>query len=232
MDRALLESLLAERLTLKQMGERVGKDATTVGYWLKKHGLKATHHDRFAPKRGLDREALESLLGDDLAIPEVARRLSVRVSTVRYWMRRHGLETQRMRLLRMDAADRPKYIERRCLTHGVTRWVSSGGRYRCLKCRASHVMRRRRRVKEILVEEAGGRCEICGYSRFVGALEFHHLDPTAKAFSLAQAGVTRSIARARAEAGKCVLLCSNCHAEVEGGIATITSEIRSRVAER
>lgn len=24
----------------------------------------------------------------------------------------------------------------------------------------------------------GGKCQICGYDRYVGALEFHHLDPT------------------------------------------------------
>jgi IS30 family transposase len=29
---------------------------------------------------------------------------------------------------------------------------------------------------------------------------------------------TRSIAEVRAEVAKCVLLCANCHAEVEGGI--------------
>jgi hypothetical protein len=28
-------------------------------------------------------------------------------------------------------------------------------------------------------------------------------------------GITRSLARLRAEAAKCVLLCANCHAEVE-----------------
>ncbi len=29
------------------------------------------------------------------------------------------------------------------------------------------------------------------------------------------------VERLRAEAGKCVLLCSNCHAEVEGGVASL-----------
>jgi len=38
---------------------------------------------------------------------------------------------------------------------------------------------------------------------------------------LAKRGFTRSIEKMRAEAAKCVLLCSNCHAEVEAGIATL-----------
>jgi hypothetical protein len=33
--------------------------------------------------------------------------------------------------------------------------------------------------------------------------------------------VARSLERCREEARKCVLLCANCHAEVEGGIATV-----------
>jgi hypothetical protein len=33
--------------------------------------------------------------------------------------------------------------------------------------------------------------------------------------------VTRSLADAREEAKKCVLLCSNCHAEVEAGVRSL-----------
>ncbi len=71
----------------------------------------------------------------------------------------------------------------------------------------------------------GGRCAICGYARCERALEFHHVDPATKAFAIAFQGVTRSIERARAEAAKCVLLCSNCHAEVEAGFDKATLEL-------
>ena len=75
----------------------------------------------------------------------------------------------------------------------------------------------------MLVAEAGGRCAICGYDRHVGALQFHHLDPESKAFGLAMGGLARSLESARAEVAKCVLVCANCHAEIEGGLATIAS---------
>lgn len=71
------------------------------------------------------------------------------------------------------------------------------------------------------MREAGGRCVICGYDRHIGALHFHHLDPDQKSFSIAHGGITRSLARAREEVKKCVLLCANCHAEVEAGYATL-----------
>jgi hypothetical protein len=80
---------------------------------------------------------------------------------------------------------------------------------------------RRRRVKEILVDEAGGRCAACGYSDCVAVLQFHHLDPATKRFGLGREGVTRSIEKARAEARKCVLPCANCHAEVELGVRVL-----------
>ena len=84
----------------------------------------------------------------------------------------------------------------------------------------------RRRRKAILVAEAGGRCAACGYDRYAGALQFHHLDPAGKQFGVSAQGIPRSMERARAEARKCVLLCANCHAEVEAGARTLTLESR------
>jgi hypothetical protein len=68
-----------------------------------------------------------------------------------------------------------------------------------------------------LVREFGGACAICGYDVPI-ALEFHHVDRETKVFGLAARGMTRSYESLRDEAAKCVLLCSNCHAQVEAGI--------------
>jgi hypothetical protein len=91
----------------------------------------------------------------------------------------------------------------------------------------SVVLRRSRgagaRSKRILVEEAGGVCTVCGYSRCIVALEFHHVAREDKRFSMSHRGVTRSLERAREEARKCVLLCANCHAEVEAGVVVLAS---------
>lgn len=106
----------------------------------------------------------------------------------------------------------------RCRWHGETTFVlEARGYYRCRRCRSERVANRRRAVKTQLIEEAGGRCQLCGYDRCARALQFHHVDPASKRFAIALRGVTRAIARAREEAAKCVLLCANCHAEVEAG---------------
>src|SRR5690606_3801940 len=40
----------------------------------------------------------------------------------------------------------------------------------------------RKRLKEKSVEYKGGCCQVCSYNNCIGALEFHHLDPTKKDF--------------------------------------------------
>lgn len=69
------------------------------------------------------------------------------------------------------------------------------------------------------VEYKGGRCENCGYDRCLGALEFHHLDPTKKDFNISSKGYTRSWERVREELDKCVMLCANCHREIHVKLA-------------
>lgn len=70
----------------------------------------------------------------------------------------------------------------------------------------------------LLIEEHGGACKICGYDRYHGALEFHHIDPTTKVVGLGKLQNSASIEAMRVEAKKCILLCSNCHREVEAGL--------------
>lgn len=62
---------------------------------------------------------------------------------------------------------------------------------------------------------------ICDYDHYDGALQFHHKDPLQKSFGLSGKGQTYSLARKRKEAAKCVLLCANCHAEVEAGVTIL-----------
>jgi hypothetical protein len=72
-------------------------------------------------------------------------------------------------------------------------------------------------MRRTLIEEAGGACALCGYSRCVFSLHFHHVDPTMKRFQMTIAS-GKALSTYREEAKKCVLLCSNCHGEVEAGL--------------
>lgn len=217
MDREELEHYLAEGLSLERIGELMGKDGSTVGYWVKRYGLLAANRVKHAPRGGVERETLESFVARGWSMRAMARELDVSLGTVRHWMKRYRLTATAYVRGAQGVEKRPE-LERACRRHGLTAFtLTSQGGYRCKRCRSDAVSARRRRVKEILVNEAGGKCALCGYDRYVGALQFHHVNRATKSFTLSHGGVTSSIARARLEAAKCVLLCSNCHAEVEGG---------------
>ena len=91
------------------------------------------------------------------------------------------------------------------------------------------VTKRRKKLKLMAVESKGGRCEICGYSRYVGALDFHHLDEKSKEFDLWTRGLTRSWERIQKEIQKCVLVCANCHREIHGKVSLIPQRPTSLV---
>lgn len=213
-------------LSLSDIGRRVGRDPSTVGYWVQKHGMVANGNRRFAPRGGLARDQLAALVQAGATLREIAEQLDRSISTIRYWLARYGLKTsghlRRRRVFRQADMAGLTRVQADCPRHGVVEFVKQGdGGWRCLRCRAEDVVNWRRRAKARLLQEAGGRCQICGYSRYQGALQFHHVDPSRKEFAISRRGVTRSFGELRAEARKCVLLCSNCHAEVEAGYSKV-----------
>lgn len=220
-----LKRWLEDGLSLNQISALTGRDASTVGYWIQKHGLVANGRAKFAARGGIGREELEPLVAGGATLREIAATLDRSIPTVRYWIAKHGLEAPhavRRREREIARADGRRTISGNCRVHGATTFVlGNSGRARCRQCRMDAVARWRRNTKAKLVAEAGGKCRLCGYDRCQAALEFHHLDPSSKSFALSVRGLTRSIEKLREEVAKCVLLCANCHAEVEVGQAQL-----------
>jgi hypothetical protein len=106
-------------------------------------------------------------------------------------------------------------MERECRKHGLTKHSEIKGTsgWRCRKCMVEAVTKRRRVVKVKAVEMKGGKCERCGYSKCIDALDFHHRSKDEKEFSISDGGHSRSWERVKAEIEKCELLCANCHRE-------------------
>ena len=106
---------------------------------------------------------------------------------------------------------------RMCKKHGeVKHYSRKPSGWRCSKCSMEAVTKRRKLVKQTVVDERGGACERCGYNRYIGALQFHHLGD--KSFGLSEGGCTMSLDKYREEADKCTLLCANCHAEIHSSV--------------
>lgn len=82
----------------------------------------------------------------------------------------------------------------------------------CKKCFNKRSVQRRQSLKQMAVDHLGGKCQRCGYDKYIGALEFHHKDPTKKDMTVAGSG--KKWETIKEEVDKCMLLCANCHREV------------------
>ncbi len=98
-----------------------------------------------------------------------------------------------------------KFCSRRCKN------AQGNKKLQCYRAQQSRGRKRKLR----LIELSGNCCTKCGYRRNFSALEFHHVCPSDKSFTLD----LRSLSNRRwevilSEADKCVLVCSNCHKEI------------------
>jgi predicted HNH restriction endonuclease len=87
----------------------------------------------------------------------------------------------------------------------------------CRKCNDRISLEKQTKRKQQCVAYKGGKCSICGYNKYIGALDFHHVDPTKKEFGISQLR-TYSFKKLMKELDKCICVCKNCHAEIHGEI--------------
>lgn len=101
----------------------------------------------------------------------------------------------------------------------IIEWTGYHKGFSKSKCASCYANSSRLRKKQKIVAYLGGKCSMCGYNKSIHSLECHHLDPSIKSFSLSGAHC-RSWKKIKIELDKCILLCSNCHREVEYGIVS------------
>lgn len=222
MDKSLLQRELAAGRSIESISREVRKDPSTVSYWVRKHGLSSAHTARHAPRGGIEREVLAGLVDNGLSSYAVARRLGLSQSTAL---------AQALRLAhrcappaRQDRLGRhAEHVHsdvRQARGHSVR-----GARRRWWPSLSRVPLRRSRRssAQGQASLGAGGRWLV----RALRLLPQHGRVAVPPPRSRRQ-GVPSLLRRVeqiagsmRAEARKCGLLCGNCHAEVEAGVATI-----------
>lgn len=94
----------------------------------------------------------------------------------------------------------------------------SGYQGHCKACNKSKIYEARDKFKKQCIDYKGGCCSICGYDKYLGALEFHHIDPSQKDFVINKS-TYRKFDSVKNELDKYILLCANCHREVHAGIS-------------
>lgn len=149
---------------------------------------------------------LQFLVDGYLSQREIADKLGVSQTTIKYWLGKYGLKTK--------IATRPFM----CLSCGESKEELMALRNNkpcrtiCKSCDNQRAVTRGRLNKLSAIKYKGGCCQKCGYNKNPVALAFHHLDPSKKDPNFAKMKFW-SFDRVKKELDKCVLLCMNCHVE-------------------
>jgi transposase len=159
----------------------------------------------------MEKNQLTEYIEKGLSVKEIANELEVGMNSVKYWLKFYQLNTNAQEI----KYECPSCKKSPSIVHfpfcskvcSCVEYSSNPNNYLAQKERAW--------VRKLrLVNEKGGCCQRCGYRKNLSALEFHHIDPQNKSFNLD----ARKIGNSKwelilAEAAKCELICSNCHAE-------------------
>ena len=153
----------------------------------------------------MNKEKLSELVLARLSIAKIAIELNKGESTIRYWLKKYGLNT--------NAEKQPKCG---CGETDPTKFYGHKKTI-CGMCHNQYNLQKGQEKRLFAIKTLGGKCVECGYGKYTGSLEIHHLNPETKDkhFS-SMRGWTKE--RILSEIKNCVLLCRNCHAEVHGGI--------------
>lgn len=157
----------------------------------------------------MEKERLKKLIDCGLTITEMKDVLQCGRSTVTYWLKKHELTTKN--------SQQPREKEHYCNKCGETDAIKFYGNDKevCGDCHKKRVNDKGRENRKYAVEKLGGKCSKCGYDKYIGALDIHHLDPKIKDSNF-KSMRGWSILRIDKEIKDCVLLCKNCHTETHG----------------
>ena len=88
-----------------------------------------------------------------------------------------------------------------------------------------YIKNRRIEFRQNALKYKGSICVLCGYNKCNRAFDFHHVDPNTKKFNISSVAYTYTWEEVILELDKCILLCANCHREVEEGYTIIPQDI-------
>lgn len=160
----------------------------------------------------MDKTTLENLVNQGLSQYKIADVLKCSQTRVKYWLLKHNLKT---------IHSIPKV--KKCVLCGETdlskfyRHRDGRFRYRCRCCDNKKTIERFRDYKRKAGEYKGGKCLICGYSKCLASLDFHHKCPDKKDPNWKKMR-NWPLEKIKAELDKCDLVCRNCHGEIHSGM--------------
>lgn len=179
----------------------------------------------------MDKISLIALINKDYSINDIAKELNKSKTTIRYWLKKYKLKTSHpfrknkekyIRLINDGEAFCSKCEKNKPIDEFYNTEKSIKNHYPyCKSCSNIISVKRQRDIKLKCLKYKGGCCVFCGYDKYYGALEFHHINPKEKDFTIAVS--CKSFNNLLNELDKCILVCSNCHKELHAGLIDINS---------
>lgn len=173
---------------------------------------------------------LKGYLDRNLTLRQISSESKKCFSSIRYWMKKHKLKPNFKNFKQGYDYNATKKIigdEKYCPSCKAYRNINDFYSRKnknlagwCKFCVSKKTTQRQRRLKQMMVDYKGGKCQnpSCstpgGYNRSINGLEFHHIDPTKKEFGLSQIRLCKMSEKIKKELDKCELLCANCHREL------------------
>ena len=173
-------------------------------------------------------DELKCYLDKNLTLRQISLESKRCLGSIRYWMKKYKLKPN---FANFKGGYKPgqKIIgnDKYCPSCKIYRSINDFYSRRnknysgwCKSCVSKKTTQRQRKLKQMMVDYKGGKCQnpSCstpgGYNRSINGLEFHHIDPTKKEFGLSQIRLCKMNEKIKKELDKCDLLCANCHREL------------------
>lgn len=172
----------------------------------------------------MNKETLESYLRDGKSYNQISKTINKSIGTVKYWAKKYGLNSPNTKFGPKNYGE-TKYCPSCETFHPLSNFYNRRGKEgayayckNCTKIKSNSLARD---FKAKLVEYKGGACQICNYNRCQDALDFHHLDPSEKDFTIANYKGKILNDTIKKELDKCILVCANCHREIHSSFIQV-----------
>ena len=182
--------------------------------------------DKISVSINMDYNTINALVAKGLSTRKIAKELSVCATTVKYWLKKFNIKT----IPHSEVSDCkfcPRCKTKKLKIEFYNRRNGKGNSVYCKRCSNDQTVERQKDLKQKCIDYKGGKCVCCGYNKCNNVLEFHHLDPVKKEFSISHAKLTSFDENIKKELHKCALVCANCHREIHAGVLDLPSHERN-----
>lgn len=173
---------------------------------------------------GMKEQLRNLFLIQGLSRQEISQKLLIPVDRVIYLLRKFGIRKNQPHQYQDSGVKRcPACQKTKELNEFHKRKDGKPGSW-CKRCMTNQALRRQQKYKAQAVEHKGGKCIVCGFNLYFGALEFHHLDPSKKEAGINKLTRSPQTKQVLQELDKCVLVCANCHRMAHGKLIVFSLE--------